>query len=132
MRVISVDAASGAAQAIIDEQSKTFIDYANKEYLRYLAATHEILWMSERDGWNHLYLYDAETGKVKKQLTRGDWVVREVENVDENKREILLRVGGIRPEQDPYYIHYARVDFDGNLTAAHRWRRHARRGFFAR
>ncbi len=116
MRVIGVDAASGAARAIIDEQSETFIDYAHKEYLRYLDATREIIWMSERDGWNHLYLYDAESGKVKKQLTRGDWVVRGVESVDENKRQLLVRVGGIRPEQDPYYVHYARVDFDGNLT----------------
>jgi dipeptidyl aminopeptidase/acylaminoacyl peptidase len=70
--------------------------------------------MSERDGWNHLYLYDAMTGRVKNQITRGEWVVRGVERVDKEKRQIWFRAGGIIPGQDPYYIHYARVNFDGS------------------
>ena len=70
--------------------------------------------MSERDGWNHLYLYDAKTGQVKNQITKGPWVVRGVERVDEAKRQIWFRAGGIRPGQDPYYIHYCRVNFDGS------------------
>ena len=44
--------------------------------------------MSERDGWNHLYLYDGTTGAVKNQITKGDWVVRGVEQVDEKARQI--------------------------------------------
>ena len=70
--------------------------------------------MSERDGWNHLYLYDAKTGQVKNQITKGPWVVRGVERVDEAKRQVWFRAGGIRPGQDPYYIHYCRVNFDGS------------------
>jgi dipeptidyl aminopeptidase/acylaminoacyl peptidase len=69
--------------------------------------------MSERDGWNHLYLYDAATGQVKNQITRGGWVVRGVEHVNEKARQIWFRAGGIRPGQDPYYLHYCRVNFDG-------------------
>ena len=42
----------------------------------------EILWLSERDGWSHLYLYDGVTGRVKNQITRGPWVVRAVDHVD--------------------------------------------------
>ena len=57
--------------------------------------------MSERDGWNHLYLYDAETGTVKNQITKGEWVVRGVDRVDDEKRQIWFRAGGIRPGQDP-------------------------------
>ncbi|HZL90540.1 MAG TPA: DPP IV N-terminal domain-containing protein, partial [Pirellulaceae bacterium] len=64
LRLISISAADGKTQALIEEQSPTFIDYAHKQYLRYLPATDEIIWMSERDGWNHLYLYDARTGQV--------------------------------------------------------------------
>jgi len=113
MRVISVDARTGQAKPIIDEVAKTFIDYTNKVFTRYLDDTNEIIWMSERDGWNHLYLYDAATGQVKNQITKGDWIVRGVDRIDEKARQIYFRAGGIHADQDPYYIHYCRINFDG-------------------
>jgi dipeptidyl aminopeptidase/acylaminoacyl peptidase len=113
LRVIAVDAATGQARTIIDERSKTFVDYSGKCFARYLDRGGEIVWMSERDGWNHLYLYDTATGQVKNQITRGPWVVRGVDRVDEEKRQVWFHAGGIRPSQDPYYLHYARVNFDG-------------------
>ena len=113
LRIISVDAGTGEAGAIVDEQSKTFIDYANKQFSHYLDRTHEIIWMSERDGWNHLYLVDSRTGQVNSRITRGEWVVRKVDRVDADKRQVWFRAGGVYPEQDPYYIHYCRVNFDG-------------------
>ena len=113
LRVIAVDAASGEATAIIDEKSPTFIDYNAKLFYRPLEKTGEIIWMSERDGWNHLYLYDARDGRLKNQITRGQFVVHRVEEVDIEKRQIWFYAGGVRPEQDPYYLHLCRVDFDG-------------------
>jgi dipeptidyl aminopeptidase/acylaminoacyl peptidase len=113
MRLIAVDAESGEARALIDEQARTFIDWTNKVFLERLPETGEAVWMSERDGWNHLYLYDLRTGSLKNQITRGEWVVRGVDRVDSEKRQIWFRACGIRPGQDPYYIHYARVNFDG-------------------
>ncbi len=114
LRILSVDAGTGEVRAVIDEQSKTFIDYAGKQFSHYVDDANEIIWMSERDGWNHLYLYDAKTGCVKNQITKGEWVVRRIEHVDEAKRQIWLQAGGIRPGQDPYYIHLCRVNFDGS------------------
>lgn len=114
LRIVSVDAKTGAARAIVDETTKTFIDYSSKYFCRYLDASKEIVWMSERDGWNHLYLIDAESGAVKNQITKGEWVVRGVERVDVEKRQIWFRAGSIRAGQDPYFIHYARVNFDGS------------------
>jgi dipeptidyl-peptidase-4 len=114
LRLIGVDSDNGAARAVIDEQSKTFIDYNSKFFAHYLDATNEIVWMSERDGWNHLYLYDAATGRVKNQITQGKWIVRGVDRIDDKLRQIWFRAGGIRPEQDPYYIHYCRINFDGS------------------
>jgi len=114
LRIISVDATNGKTRAVIEEKSKTFIDYAGKHFSRHLHDTKEIIWMSERDGWNHLYLYDAETGKLKNQITKGKWVVRGVEQIDDEKRQIWFRAGGVRKGQDPYYIHYCRINFDGS------------------
>jgi dipeptidyl aminopeptidase/acylaminoacyl peptidase len=117
LRIAGVEANSGAVKPIVDEQSKTFIDYSGKSFTEYLDDTGEIIWMSERDGWNHLYLYDAKKGKVKNQITKGDWLVRGVERVDREKRQIWFRAGGIRPAQDPYYMHFCRVNFDGSDLA---------------
>ncbi len=112
-RVIAVEAASGAAQAIVNEECKTFFCYSSKQLQHWLEDTRELVWMSERDGWNHLWLYDAATGQVKNQVTRGAWAVRGVDKVDEQARQIWFRAGGIRPGQDPYHVHHCRVNFDG-------------------
>jgi dipeptidyl aminopeptidase/acylaminoacyl peptidase len=74
----------------------------------------EIIWLSERDGWAHLYLYDGRTGAVKNQITRGEFVVRAVHRVDEARREIIFSAGGMDKAQDPYFAHYYRINFDGS------------------
>jgi len=117
MRVIAVEAATGKTTAVVDEHSDTFIDYQGKTHLEHLDATDELIWMSERDGWNHLYLYDRSKAKVKKRITKGDWVVRSVERVDPENRHLWLKVMGLVEGEDPYFIHHARVDLDGrNFT----------------
>jgi dipeptidyl aminopeptidase/acylaminoacyl peptidase len=113
LRVVAVDATTGAARAIVDETSDTFIDYSGKLFMEYLDGPGELVWMSERDGWNHLYLYDAKTGAVRNQVTKGEWVVRGVERVDPEKRQVWFRAGGVRPGEDPYHVHFCRVNFDG-------------------
>ena len=70
--------------------------------------------MSERDNWNHLYLYNRLTGVVKNQITKGEWYVREVLNVDVKKREIIFSANGMVPNEDPYLIRYYRIKFDGS------------------
>jgi dipeptidyl aminopeptidase/acylaminoacyl peptidase len=126
-RVIEVDAATGAARALISEEPETFFSYRNASGSQSDAGTRfrhdiddgrEILWLSERDGWRHLWLYDGATGRVKNQVTRGDWVVRAVDSVDVARRQVWFRASGRHAEQDPYFVHYYRVDFDGrNLVA---------------
>lgn len=113
LRVVGVDAQTGEAKPIVDEQSKTFIDYAHKTFAHHVEKTGEIIWMSERDGWNHLYLIDGRTGEVKNQITKGEWLVRGVDRVDEDEHQIWFRAAGIHSGQDPYYVHFARVNFDG-------------------
>jgi len=114
MRIVSVEAATGTVKVIVDEPCATFFDYQGKTFTEYLDETHELIWMSERDGWNHLYLYDTDSGQVKQQITSGQYLVRAVDKVDRDKRQIWFRASGMRPGQDPYYIHHCRVDFDGS------------------
>ena len=121
-RVIEVDAASGTARALISDEPKTFFSYraangaladSGKRYRYDIDDGKEIIWMSERDGWAHLYLYDGATGQVKKQITTGDWLVRGVQRVDAAKRQIWFNAGGMYAGKDPYFSYYYRINFDG-------------------
>ena len=113
LRVVGVDGANGETRVVIDETAETFIDYANKQYVHHVNESNAIIWMSERDGWNHLYLYDAQTGEARNQITKGEWVVRGVDRVDHHAQQIWFHAGGIHADQDPYSVHYCRVNFDG-------------------
>jgi dipeptidyl aminopeptidase/acylaminoacyl peptidase len=121
-RVIEVDARTAVPRTVIAEAPGTFFCYSGKRFRHNLDDGKEMVWMSERDGWNHLYLYDAATGRVKNQVTKGNWVVRGVEYVDESKRQILFRASGMDSGEDPYFVHYFRINLDGSrltrLTAA--------------
>jgi dipeptidyl aminopeptidase/acylaminoacyl peptidase len=121
-RIIEVDAATGAARAVISEEPTTFFSYRplngnptdhGSNWRFDVEDGKETLWMSERDGWAHLYLYDGGTGKLKNQITKGEWIVRGVDSVDVAKRQIYFRASGMIPGQDPYFIHYYRINFDG-------------------
>jgi dipeptidyl aminopeptidase/acylaminoacyl peptidase len=112
-RVIEIDGATGRARAVVNEEPKTFFCYSGKKFRRDVGDGKEIIWMSERDGWNHLYLYDGVAGTVKNQITKGDWLVREVVQVDEDKRQIWFSASGMYPGKDPYFVHYYRINFDG-------------------
>jgi dienelactone hydrolase len=119
--VIEVDANSGKTRPLIAEVSKTFIYYNNlatglsggRRYRHDVNDGKEIIWASERDGWEHLYLYDGLTGKVKNQITKGNWLVRNVDFVDDEKRQIWFEAGGMIPGQDPYFTQWCRINFDG-------------------
>ena len=120
-KIIEVDAKTGHARALIDEEVPTFFYYndlgpglsAGRKFRYDVNDGKEIIWASERDGWEHLYLYDGETAKVKSQITKGDWLVRDVVFVDEAKRQIWFAAGGTISGEDPYFTQYYRINFDG-------------------
>jgi dipeptidyl-peptidase-4 len=113
MRIVGVDSESGIARSIHEERSNTFIDYSQKTFLKWLPESREILWASERDGHNHLYLLDQVAGKIRNPITRGDGNLREVIDTDVKNRTLLVKINGIGG-QDPYHDHFARVSFDGS------------------
>jgi dipeptidyl aminopeptidase/acylaminoacyl peptidase len=117
-RLVEVDARTGQSRNLIDEKSDTFIWSAHAENLtlelvNWLDKSDEILYVSERDGWRHLYLIDAAKGEVKNQVTKGEYVVRGVDLIDQEQRQVWFRASGKVPGQDPYFVHTYRVNFDG-------------------
>jgi dipeptidyl aminopeptidase/acylaminoacyl peptidase len=112
LRVIGIEASTGKTRTVVEETSATFIDYSQKTELHWLDESQELIWASERDGWNHLYLYDIAKGRVKRQLTRGEWVVRDVLRVDAEARVLYLMASGIHADQDPYHQHLVAVHLD--------------------
>jgi dipeptidyl-peptidase 4 len=108
------DATTGDVKDVLEETVATQYEsgWKNSNW-RYLSASNEIIWFSERDNWGHLYLYDANTGKLKNQITTGNFVVTEILNIDEKKRTILFEGKGKEAGQNPYFDYYYSIDFSG-------------------
>jgi len=122
-RVTEVNVETGEARLLIDEISETFIWTAHTESLglrtvNWLDKTDDIIYVSERDGWRRLYLVDAKQGKIANQISKGDWVVRGIDRIDEENRQVWFQASGKNKDQDPYFIHYYRVNFDGTGLVA--------------
>jgi dipeptidyl aminopeptidase/acylaminoacyl peptidase len=111
--LFEVNADTAAVRIVAMDRAATFINIGRRFTHDVGGMGREIIWMSERDGWNHLYLYDGRTGRVKNQITRGEWVVRDVIKVDDDRRQIWFAANGMRKNEDPYFQHYYRIDFDG-------------------
>jgi dipeptidyl-peptidase-4 len=114
VRINEVDAKTGATRPVVDEKGGAdFLIDTSILLTRAINDGRERIWSSERDGWNHFYLYDAQTGAVKNQITKGEWVVRAINFVDEKARVLYFSAGGHEPGRDPYLRHVYRVNLDG-------------------
>jgi dipeptidyl aminopeptidase/acylaminoacyl peptidase len=105
-----VDASTGEQKVLVREQSDKYVDPGQTSY-RFVKGTGEILWTSERDGWDHLYLY-SKTGQLENKITQGQWVVRQIEYVDESNRRVYFSASGREKGEDPYQAHLYSIGFD--------------------
>lgn len=112
--LLALNAETGQERTIVRESSETFIFVSGVRYRKQLPQRNEIIWGSDRDGWRHLYLLDATQGKVISRITRGEWPVRSIESVDTKNRQLIFTASGRNPGEDPYHIHWYRVNFDGS------------------
>ncbi|HEY6384397.1 MAG TPA: DPP IV N-terminal domain-containing protein, partial [Candidatus Acidoferrum sp.] len=111
------DATSGAVQDVLEETAATQYESGwGRVNWRYLPASNEVIWFSERDNWGHLYLYDLATGHLKNQITSGEWVVTQLLHVDEKNR-VLYFLGLGSEKGNPYFAHLYRIGFDGRNLA---------------
>jgi dipeptidyl aminopeptidase/acylaminoacyl peptidase len=112
------DAQTGKVRNVLEETSKTYFEGGqDRPNWRFLPASNEVIWFSERDNWGQLYLYDLTTGKLKNQITSGEGAVVETLRVDEQSRQVYFLGAGKEKGRDPYFLHLYRVGLDGkNLT----------------
>ncbi len=109
------DAGTGEVRQVLNEKVATFFESGNgRVNWRYLPASNEFIWFSQRDNWGQLYLYDATTGRLKNQITTGEGNVTQMLRVDEKARAIYFLGLGKEKGRDPYFRHYYRVNFDGS------------------
>lgn len=103
------DVETGAVRDVFREVEETF--YESQSGWRYLSDSNEILWFSQRDNWGNLFLYDAETGALKRKVTEGDWNALDIREVDEDGRTVTF-MGNEREPGDPYFQYLYRVGLD--------------------
>jgi dienelactone hydrolase len=112
LRVANV--ATGDIREVMEEVVKTQYESGQgRENWEYYPTTNEAIWYSERDDWGHLYLYDLTTGKVKNQITKGNFVVTAIDKIDPKTRVIYFNANGREAGRDPYFSHFYKVNFDG-------------------
>ena len=107
-----VNAETGEQKVLINEEGTLYVD-PGEHFVRNIPDNGGFIWSSERDGWNHLYLYN-DKGQLQNQVTKGPWVVRQIEYVDAKGHQIYFLANGREKGEDPYETHLYRVNFDGS------------------
>ena len=111
-RLLELDAETGQVRTLIEEKNDKYVNY-NRLYRHDFADGRRILWTSERDGRNHFYLYDREKAQLIRQVTKGEFYVRNIVHVDEKQGIVYFTANGMNKEEDPYLIHYYKIKLDG-------------------
>ena len=111
-RMLEMSVTDGSVRTLVEEREEKYVNYP-LIFRQFLNDGKRLLWTSERDGHNHIYLYDRHKGRLIRQITKGEWYVRDVVRVDEENEMIYFSANGMNADEDPYLIHYYRVGFDG-------------------
>ncbi len=116
-RINQVSLPDGKVSTIVDERTDTFIWTAHTENdalprVSWLEKPEELIYVTEKSGWRHLQLIDVVNQKEKNWITSGKWIVRGIDRIDSEKRQVWFRASGMF-DHDPYFVHYGRVNFDG-------------------
>lgn len=111
-RVLELSAKTGLVRTLIEEKNNKYINY-NRQRRIDLQDGKRIVWTSERDGRNHIYLYDRQKGPLIRQVTKGEYYVRGIQHVDEKAGVIYFSACGMNKSEDPYLIHYYKIGLNG-------------------
>lgn len=116
-QLLAMNAETGSLRTVVEEHSDKFVNYS-RLWRQFIHDGKQLLWTSERDNWNHLYLYDVQKAKVIRQITKGTWCVRDIQYVDEKNGEIYFSASGVNEKEDPYLVHYYKIGIDGKNMVA--------------
>ncbi|MGW8267044.1 MAG: DPP IV N-terminal domain-containing protein, partial [Longimicrobiales bacterium] len=118
LQLVAMDATTGTTRTVITETSPTFVEMNARSggipNWRVVEGNREVVWFSERDGWGHLYRYDASSGALLNRITEGPWMVVDLLEVDEAGEWVYFTAVGREEGRDPYYRHLYRVGLDGS------------------
>ncbi|MDB2567196.1 S9 family peptidase [Flavobacteriaceae bacterium] len=108
------DSKTGIVRSIFKENVDTYYESGVRaENWKVLFDSNEFIWYSEKNNWGHIFLYDLSTKKLKNKITSGNWLVRKIMHIDNDKREIIFTAGG-KEKGNPYHVYLYKVNFDGN------------------
>ena len=102
---------AGQVRTLIEERNDKYVNYSRQQR-HDLSDGERIVWTSERDGRNHIYLYSRQKGLIR-QVTRGEFYVRGIQHIDEKKGLVYFSACGMNKQEDPYLIHYYRIGLNG-------------------
>ena len=111
-RVLELSAETGQVRTLIEEKNDKYVNYNRQQRIDFEDGRH-ILWTSERDGRNHIYLYDRQKGRLVRQVTKGEYYLRGIQHVDEKQGVVYFSACGMNKDEDPYLIHYYKIGLDG-------------------
>lgn len=107
--ICRMDISRDTFDVLIEERLNTYVETRS---LGLVEGTNELIHWSERDGWAHFYLYDAE-GNLKNQITSGPFHCNGIEGIDASNRVLYFSANGREEGEDPYYRHLYKINFDG-------------------
>jgi dipeptidyl aminopeptidase/acylaminoacyl peptidase len=110
VRLSLLDLKAGTSRTIASDSAKTFVDVSGGGW-EVANGGEDVFWVSERDGWGHLYRY-ASDGRFKNQVERGPYKVARIVRVDSARKYVYFTAWGKEPGV-PNYAHLYRVSFDG-------------------
>jgi hypothetical protein len=117
VHLMSADATTGQAQAILGDSSATYVIGGvnlggNASVNWRVLANGAIVWFSERDGFGHLYRFNAD-GTMRNQVTSGPWTVSQLLGVDAKLGRVYVTAKGREKGRHPDYNHVYSVALDG-------------------
>ena len=102
VEVLLIDAESGSSNVILTEKEDTYVEQPSDNTWIFLENGTEFLWQSEADGHNHIYLYNF-TGKLVRQITKGDFDVTAISAVDNVAKQIYFMSTAVSPLERHLY-----------------------------
>ncbi len=97
LELLLANARTGSSNIMYTQENKYYIEEGNFDYLTYLNDGKHFIYLDEKDGFNHLYLYDMATGKSVQQITNGDWDVTDFLGFDEKNQVCYYQSAEVSP-----------------------------------